>query len=300
MQKTFGEYIRHLRSNHKMPLRKLAALLDIDQSTLSKIERNERKAVSNMIPVLAKTFSLDYKEMKIRFLSDNIVAYLNEEDFSTEVLKVAEQKIECHYQNFIDLVSQVKHDHPRPDLPTANTLSLSWHTLCAAAYFADWLGHKPVSQNLLKKAESVRTHDRHIAPSPWRLWLFNKTHMGSRNVAFVLSRPEFTLAEMRDWAEQNWTAFKPKITYNNTENGERLILTWEEFAVDFVMYDSPKLAQNFVSYFKKKNLGKFQIEGARALRWKDAGDYDAVDAINTSIEILDYFKSHPHIAVNIG
>ena len=94
MQKTFGEYIRHLRSNHKMPLRKLAALLDIDQSTLSKIERNERKAVSNMIPVLAKTFSLDYKEMKIRFLSDNIVAYLNEEDFSTEVLKVAEQKIE--------------------------------------------------------------------------------------------------------------------------------------------------------------------------------------------------------------
>ena len=44
MKQTFGEYIRELRENNKMPLRKLAALLDIDQSTLSKIERNERKA----------------------------------------------------------------------------------------------------------------------------------------------------------------------------------------------------------------------------------------------------------------
>lgn len=94
MQETFGEYIRKLRIDHKMPLRRLAAYLDIDQSTLSKIERNDRKVAGSMIPILAETFGLDYKELKIRFLSDNIVALLNEEDFSTEALKVAEKKIE--------------------------------------------------------------------------------------------------------------------------------------------------------------------------------------------------------------
>jgi transcriptional regulator with XRE-family HTH domain len=94
MQQSFGEYIRQLREEQKMPLRKLAAQLDIDQSTLSKIERNERKAVSSMIPILANIFELDYKKLKVRFLSDNIVNYLCKEDFPIEVLKVAEQKIE--------------------------------------------------------------------------------------------------------------------------------------------------------------------------------------------------------------
>ncbi len=37
-----GDYIRQLREQAEMPLRKLAALLDIDQSTLSKLERGER------------------------------------------------------------------------------------------------------------------------------------------------------------------------------------------------------------------------------------------------------------------
>ncbi len=33
-QQTFGETVRKLREENEMPLRKLAALLDIDQSTL--------------------------------------------------------------------------------------------------------------------------------------------------------------------------------------------------------------------------------------------------------------------------
>ena len=93
MIQTFGEYIRELREKHQMPLRKLAAILDIDQSTLSKIERNERKTVSDMIPILAETFSLDYKKLQIRFLSDNLVKYLSHEEFSIEALKIAERKI---------------------------------------------------------------------------------------------------------------------------------------------------------------------------------------------------------------
>ena len=39
MKKSFGELIRELRENEGLPLRKVAAFIDIDASTLSKIER---------------------------------------------------------------------------------------------------------------------------------------------------------------------------------------------------------------------------------------------------------------------
>lgn len=74
----FGEYIRHLRENNDMPLRKLAAHLDIDQSTLSKIERNERQPSKEMVSIIADIFNIDYKQFKIRFLSEKITYELAE------------------------------------------------------------------------------------------------------------------------------------------------------------------------------------------------------------------------------
>ena len=90
---TFGEYIRQLRENNKMPLRKLAAHLDIDQSTLSKIERNERHPTKEMVPIIADVFSLNYKRLKIKFLSEKITYDLAKEDYGVEALKVAEKQM---------------------------------------------------------------------------------------------------------------------------------------------------------------------------------------------------------------
>lgn len=90
---TFGEKVRKLRGDNKMPLRKLAALLDLDQSTLSKIERNERKANFNLIDKLSKIFKVNKKELQISFLSDKVASDLLEKEFGEEVLQVAEQKI---------------------------------------------------------------------------------------------------------------------------------------------------------------------------------------------------------------
>ena len=90
---TFGQYIRQLREENKMPLRKLAAHLDIDQSTLSKIERNDRQPTKEMVPIVAEVFGLDYKELKIKFLSEKITYELSEEDLGLEALKVAEKQI---------------------------------------------------------------------------------------------------------------------------------------------------------------------------------------------------------------
>jgi len=92
-QQTFGETLRKLREDDGMPLRKLAALLDIDQSTLSKIERNERKANPDLIEKLSKIFKADKKELNISFVSDKVVYELLDEESSIDILKVAEEKI---------------------------------------------------------------------------------------------------------------------------------------------------------------------------------------------------------------
>ncbi len=91
---TFGEKLRNLREFNNMPLRKLAALLDIDQSTLSKIERNERNANSDFIKKLSTIFEIDKNEFHICFISDKVAYELLEEDNPKDILKVAERKID--------------------------------------------------------------------------------------------------------------------------------------------------------------------------------------------------------------
>ena len=87
------DYIRQLREQAEMPLRKLAAILDIDQSTLSKLERGERPINRQMIPIIAKTFNVDEKELVIRFMSRQVAYQLAEEEFAKDILVAAEEEI---------------------------------------------------------------------------------------------------------------------------------------------------------------------------------------------------------------
>ncbi len=48
MKETFGEYIHNLRIENNLTLTKLAAALDIDQSTLSKIENRKRNVTEEI------------------------------------------------------------------------------------------------------------------------------------------------------------------------------------------------------------------------------------------------------------
>lgn len=92
-QETFGSYIRRLREKDKMPLRKLAAHLDIDQSTLSKIETNQRQPTKEMIPILSKIFKIDSKELKIKFLTERILTEIQDEKYGFDALQNAVQQI---------------------------------------------------------------------------------------------------------------------------------------------------------------------------------------------------------------
>ena len=78
---SFGEYLPSRREQLGLPLRKVAAELDIDTSILSKIERSERAATKEMLSTLAKTLEVQEKEMEIEFIKAFILSDLGELKF---------------------------------------------------------------------------------------------------------------------------------------------------------------------------------------------------------------------------
>ena len=94
LEKTFGETVKKLREELNLPLREVAEELSIDTSMLGKIEKNNRKPTKQLIEKFAKYFKVSDKDLLITFLSDT-VAYqiMDEEDLSSEVFKVAEEKV---------------------------------------------------------------------------------------------------------------------------------------------------------------------------------------------------------------
>lgn len=93
MKKSFGEFIRELREKEGLPLRKIASYIDIDPSTLSKIERGERSAHKELIPALAEILKTSEHDLTLSLLSDSVVDSILNENNSSEILKVAEEKI---------------------------------------------------------------------------------------------------------------------------------------------------------------------------------------------------------------
>jgi len=82
----FGAMINSQRKLKKMPLRKVAAVLDIDTSTLSKIEKGERAANSKMIPTVAQLFDLNFRELQISYLKQSLGDNYGKEPYFDEVL----------------------------------------------------------------------------------------------------------------------------------------------------------------------------------------------------------------------
>ena len=78
---SFGEYLRNRREQLGLPLRKVAAELDIDTSVLSKIERNERTANKEMIPMLSKSLEIELREIEIEFIKSTIFTGLGDLKF---------------------------------------------------------------------------------------------------------------------------------------------------------------------------------------------------------------------------
>ena len=89
---TIGEKLRHIREEKELPLRKVAALLDIDVAILSKMERGERRITKEVVLKLADIYYYNADELLVSFLSDKILYEIQDEDLGIEALKVAEER----------------------------------------------------------------------------------------------------------------------------------------------------------------------------------------------------------------
>ena len=88
-----GEIIKKTRNEKKLPLRTVAAFLDIDQAILSKIERGQRMATRKQVLNLAAYYKLNENDLLVAWLSDKLVNELANEEVGQRALIAAEQKI---------------------------------------------------------------------------------------------------------------------------------------------------------------------------------------------------------------
>jgi len=90
---SLGETIRQLREEKELPLRTVAAYLDIDQAILSKMERGQRKASREQVVKLAKYYKVKADDLLIAWLSDKVIYEVEDEKLALKALQVAEKKI---------------------------------------------------------------------------------------------------------------------------------------------------------------------------------------------------------------
>lgn len=91
---SLGSTIKQLREKQELPLRTVAAFLDIDQAVLSKIEHGHRKATREQVLQLAKYFKADENELLVAWLSDKLAFEIQDEHLAKQALKAAEKKVD--------------------------------------------------------------------------------------------------------------------------------------------------------------------------------------------------------------
>lgn len=99
--KSSGYILRELREKRQLPLRVVAAFLDIDPAIMSRIERGQRKASREQIVKLAKYFDVNENELLVAWLSDKILYEIAGEQNAMEALRVAEEKVKYNNANSI-------------------------------------------------------------------------------------------------------------------------------------------------------------------------------------------------------
>ncbi len=73
--------------------RQLAAQLEMDTPMLSKIERGERKAKKEQVPVFAAILHADKDQLLTLWLADQIMYVLEDESLALKAMQVAEEEV---------------------------------------------------------------------------------------------------------------------------------------------------------------------------------------------------------------
>jgi len=94
--KSIGETLRALRENRNLLLREVGAVLSLDPTILSKIERDERLPTKEQVEALSNFYSDKKNDVILAWLSDKLVYQVEGEELGLKAIKVAEEKIKYH------------------------------------------------------------------------------------------------------------------------------------------------------------------------------------------------------------
>ncbi|MBL0065778.1 MAG: helix-turn-helix transcriptional regulator [Bacteroidetes bacterium] len=89
----FGERIKELREQKGLLQKHVANKLDIDTPMLSKIERGERPAKKEHVPVLAKLFDANEDELLSLWLAGKVYRIVKNEKIAMQAMQVAQEEI---------------------------------------------------------------------------------------------------------------------------------------------------------------------------------------------------------------
>ena len=90
---TFGKKIRQARESKGLLLRQIAALLEVDTATVSKIENGSRNATKKQVIDLSSILEIPYSSLEASWMGSKIYQLLQQINDPVEALHAAEEQI---------------------------------------------------------------------------------------------------------------------------------------------------------------------------------------------------------------
>ncbi len=91
--KTLGNLLRELREQRNLLIREVAASISLDQTLLSKIERDERNPTQEQLNSFCKFYKESADEIETLWLSDKIMKELKDHKLAAKALDMAKKKL---------------------------------------------------------------------------------------------------------------------------------------------------------------------------------------------------------------
>jgi transcriptional regulator with XRE-family HTH domain len=90
---TLGQKIKELRETNGMLQRQLAALLEIGDSFLSKVESDQKMLKREHLLTISETFNSSISELEALWIAIKVYDIVKDEEEGLNALKVAEEQI---------------------------------------------------------------------------------------------------------------------------------------------------------------------------------------------------------------
>lgn len=90
---TLGQKIRELRESHGMFQRQLAAILEVGDGFLSKVETDQKTLKREHLKTISETFNCSFPELEALWIGSKVYDIVKDEKEGMNALKVAEEQM---------------------------------------------------------------------------------------------------------------------------------------------------------------------------------------------------------------